>query len=97
MKMSLRILAAILLLATACRRPDTYTVIVSLDGDRWDYPDLYDMPFFDSLAAVGVKAKMEPSFPASTFPNHYTMATGCVPDRNGIVHNSFRDPEDGSH
>ena len=46
---------------------------------------------------VGVKAVMEPSFPASTFPNHYTMATGCVPDHNGIVHNSFRDPDDGSH
>ena len=91
-------LAVILLTAlTACNRHDRYTVIVSLDGNRWDYPDRYETPFFDSLATVGVKAAMEPSFPASTFPNHYTMATGCVPDHNGIVHNSFRDPDDGSH
>jgi len=80
----------------ACDRGN-YTVIVSLDGNRWDYPELYGMPFFDSLGTVGVKAAMEPSFPASTFPNHYTMATGCVPDHNGMVHNSFRDPDDGSH
>jgi predicted AlkP superfamily pyrophosphatase or phosphodiesterase len=95
MKHLLPILTALLLTVTACHR--NYTVIVSLDGNRWDYPDLYRMPFFDSLAAVGVKAVMEPSFPASTFPNHYTMATGCVPDHNGIVNNTFRDPEDGSH
>ena len=97
MRLSGLILSATLLLAAACNRQDNYTVIVSLDGDRWDYPDLYEMPFFDSLATVGVKAAMEPSFPASTFPNHYTMATGCVPDHNGMVHNSFRDPDDGSH
>ena len=95
MKHLLPILTALLLTVTACHR--NYTVIVSLDGNRWDYPDLYEMPFFDSLAAVGVKAVMEPSFPASTFPNHYTMATGCVPDHNGIVNNTFRDPGDGSH
>ena len=79
------ILPLVLLLAVACGRSRHYTVIVSLDGDRWDYPALYEMPFFDSLATVGVSAAMEPSFPASTFPNHYTMATGCVPDHNGIV------------
>ena len=90
-------IAFLLLAVTACNRGGNYTVIVSLDGNRWDYPELYDMPFFDSLATVGVKAAMEPSFPASTFPNHYTMATGCVPDHNGMVHNSFRDPDDGSH
>ena len=90
------LLTLLLVAATGCRNGH-YTVIVSLDGNRWDYPDRYEMPFFDSLAAVGVKAAMEPSFPASTFPNHYTMATGCVPDHNGMVHNSFRDPDDGSH
>ena len=26
-----------------------YTVIVSLDGFRWDYPLMYDTPFLDSL------------------------------------------------
>ena len=96
MKKLLPFLATLLLLASACQR-ERYTVIVSLDGNRWDYPALYEMPFFDSLATVGVQAVMEPSYPASTFPNHYTMATGCVPDHNGIVQNAFRDPDDGSH
>ena len=40
-----------------------------------------------------LKATMIPSFPSKTFPNHYTMATGLVPDHHGIVANSFWDPE----
>ena len=71
---------------------DNYTVIISLDGNRWDYPQYYNTEFFDSLATVGVSARMEPSFPASTFPNHYTLATGLVPDHHGLVNNSFWDP-----
>ena len=88
------ILLATVLFAAACQnKSDNYTVILSLDGNRWDYPDYYEMPFFDSLATVGVKARMEPSFPSSTFPNHYTMATGLVPDHNGLVNNSYWNPE----
>lgn len=68
-----------------------YTVIVSLDGCRWDYPDMYDTPHFDRIAEKGVKAIMTPSFPSKTFPNHYTLATGLVPDHHGIVANSFWD------
>ena len=65
------ILVAVLSLTTACQnKRDNYTVIISLDGNRWDYADYFDMPLFDSLATVGVKARMEPSFPSSTFPNH---------------------------
>ena len=71
-----------------------YVLMVSLDGFRWDYPDMYDTPFLDSLAKAGVKAKsLQPSYPSKTFPNHYTMATGLYPDHHGIVHNSFYDPE----
>ena len=96
-----KILLLFVLLAglTACSsKPANYTVIISLDGSRWDYSEYYDMPFFDSLATVGVKARMEPSFPSSTFPNHYTMATGLVPDHHGLVNNSFWDPEtDGNY
>jgi predicted AlkP superfamily pyrophosphatase or phosphodiesterase len=88
-------LAALLLSAACTSQKENYTVIISLDGNRWDYPDYYEMPFFDSLATVGVSARMEPSFPSSTFPNHYTMATGLVPDHNGLVNNSFWNPETG--
>ena len=89
-RVSLLFLCAVLL--SACAKPH-YTVIISLDGSRWDYPEYYEMPFFDSLATVGVKARMEPSFPSSTFPNHYTMATGLVPDHNGLVNNTFWNPD----
>lgn len=71
----------------------TYTVIVSLDGFRWDYPEMYDTPHLDRIARMGVSATMQPSYPASTFPNHYTLATGLVPDHHGIVNNSFWDQE----
>jgi predicted AlkP superfamily pyrophosphatase or phosphodiesterase len=72
-----------------------YTVVLSLDGFRWDYPEWYKTPFLDSLAAHGVKSGLIPSFPSKTFPNHYTMATGCYPDHHGIVANSFFDPTTG--
>ncbi len=69
---------------------DRYVVMVSFDGFRWDYSDLYTTPNFDDLATDGVKAhKMIPSFPTKTFPNHYTLATGLYPDHHGIINNSF--------
>ena len=74
---------------------DTYTVIISLDGLRWDYLDTYDVPFMDLLARQGVKAVMQPSFPSKTFPNHYTLATGLTPDHHGIIANTFWDRERG--
>ena len=51
---------------------DTYTLIISLDGLRWDYLDAYDVPFFDQMAREGVKAVMQPSFPSKTFPSHHS-------------------------
>ena len=74
---------------------DTYTVIVSLDGLRWDYLDAYDVPFLNQLAREGVKAVVQPSFPSKTFPNHYTLATGLTPDHHGIIANTFWDRERG--
>lgn len=70
---------------------ENYTVIVSLDGFRWDYPQIHGTPCLDSIGRAGVRAVMLPSYPASTFPNHYTLATGLVPDHHGIVNNTFWD------
>jgi alkaline phosphatase D len=68
------------------------TVILSLDGFRWDYPDKTSTPTLNNIAKEGVKAiSLIPSFPSKTFPNHYTIATGLVPDRHGLVNNSFYD------
>lgn len=70
------------------------TVILSLDGFRWDYPDKTYTPNLDQIAADGVKAEsMIPSFPSKTFPNHYTIVTGLYPDHHGLVNNSFFNPE----
>lgn len=68
---------------------DRYVVIVSLDGFRWDYSEWYDTPLLDSLAKKGVKSGLIPCFPSKTFPNHYSLATGLVPDHHGIIANSF--------
>jgi alkaline phosphatase D len=76
--------------------PETYVVMVSFDGFRWDYPQLYDTPSFDAMEKEGVKAeRLIPSFPTKTFPNHYTLVTGLYPDHHGIINNSFYAPDLG--
>ena len=73
---------------------DSYVVMVSFDGFRWDYTKLYNTPNFDDMASAGVRAgKLIPSFPTKTFPNHYTLATGLYPDHHGIINNSFFAPD----
>src|SRR5690606_36954726 len=67
-------------------------VLVSLDGFRPDYLERGLTPHLDSLARTGVRAQwMTPSFPTKTFPNHYTIVTGLLPDHHGIVANSMWD------
>jgi predicted AlkP superfamily pyrophosphatase or phosphodiesterase len=68
------------------------TIIVSIDAFRPDYRDRGLTPNIDALAARGLSGTMKPSFPTLTFPNHYAMATGLRPDRNGIVENKMLDP-----
>lgn len=91
-----KILLLLFLLVSVCLSAKQHTtVIVSLDGYRWDYPLMYDTPFLDSLGHRGVSAVMRPSFPSKTFPNHYTLATGLVPDHHGIIANRFYDVSSG--
>jgi predicted AlkP superfamily pyrophosphatase or phosphodiesterase len=68
------------------------TILVSIDGFRPDYLMRGVTPNLSRLAAAGVSARMRPSFPSKTFPNHWTIVTGLRPDRHGIVANSFIDP-----
>ena len=94
MKKFVSLFVLILLSASAwCQSHPNYTVIVSLDGFRWDYPVMYNTPHLDQIAARGSSGTMLPSYPASTFPNHYTLATGLVPDHHGIVNNTFWDTQ----
>ncbi|HEC43839.1 MAG TPA: alkaline phosphatase family protein [Bacteroides sp.] len=91
------IITLLAVILSACNNPspvnDTYVVMLSLDGFRWDYTDKFETPNFDRLADEGVKADaLIPCFPSKTFPNHYSMVTGLYPDHHGIVQNSFFDP-----
>jgi arylsulfatase A-like enzyme len=70
-----------------------YVVMVSLDGFRYDYLDLFPTPNLHRIIDAGVRADaMIPVFPVKTFPNHYSIATGMYADSHGIVGNSFYDP-----
>ncbi len=69
-------------------------VMLSLDGFRADYLDLYpdQSPNLRRLASRGLSAAgLIPGFPSSTFPNHYSIVTGMYPGRHGIIGNGFYD------
>jgi predicted AlkP superfamily pyrophosphatase or phosphodiesterase len=68
------------------------TILISIDGFRPDYLDRGITPRLSRAKAEGVFARMRPSFPTKTFPNHYTLVTGLRPDRHGIVANNMIDP-----
>jgi len=94
-----RILLPFVLLLGACAgmpQPQTPVrptlLLVSLDGVHPEFLGRGDTPHLDRLAVEGVRAEwMRPSYPALTFPNHYTIVTGLRPDRHGIVHNTMED------
>ena len=67
-------------------------LLVSIDAFRADYLELGITPNLARIAREGARAQwMNPSYPALTFPNHYTMITGLRPDRHGIIHNTMED------
>lgn len=79
---------------TAHAQKQHYVVLVSLDGFRYDYPEEYGATNLLALAQGGARATdgMLPSYPSLTFPNHYTLVTGLLPEHHGIVRNTFYDP-----
>lgn len=91
--LSLLVLLSFTAPADARRPRAKYVIVVSMDGFRHDYPDIYWTPSLDKMEREGVSTDMIPSYPSSTFPNHYAIATGLVPDHNGLVNNTFWDEE----
>lgn len=74
-----------------------YVILLSLDGFRHDYLDLYPSPALRRIAAEGVRAEsLIPVFPTKTFTSHYTIATGLYAENHGLVGNRFWDPERGA-
>ncbi len=82
--------------AQGSSKTDSYVILISLDGFRWDYPTIYKTPNLDEFGRKGVRAQSLIScYPSKTFPKHYSIATGLHPDNHGIVNNSFYDEELG--
>ena len=70
-----------------------YTILISFDGFRWDYPNRGLTQNLDFIEENGVHAlSLQPCFPSKTFPNHYSIVTGLYPENHGIIANSFIDP-----
>ncbi len=87
-------LGAVFLLTSCSSSHDTddapYLILVLIDGFGWDFRQQADTPALDEIAARGVSAQaLRPVFPTTTFPNHYSIATGLYPYEHGIVGNSF--------
>lgn len=70
-----------------------YVVMVSFDGFRHDYPEMWPLPGMAGMARDGARAEaLVPVFPSKTFPNHYAIVTGMYAGRHGLVGNEMWDP-----
>ena len=68
-------------------------LLISLDGFRWDYPEIYELPHFKSLFGRGVRAKhINNGFATLSIPSHFTMATGLYEETHGIIDGRMYDP-----
>ncbi|PJK10707.1 alkaline phosphatase family protein [Lysobacteraceae bacterium NML120232] len=73
-------------------QPAPTLLLISIDGLRPQDITAEDMPNLWQLAKAGVHGEgMRPAYPSLTFPNHYTLVTGQLPDQHGIIHNSMQD------
>jgi predicted AlkP superfamily pyrophosphatase or phosphodiesterase len=71
-----------------------YTILISFDGFRWDYPSRGLTPNLDFIKKNGVHAlSLQPCFPSKTFPNHYSIVSGLYPENHGIIANDFTNPK----
>lgn len=78
------------------QRNKPYVILISADGFRADFTELYNAEFLKTVATNGVRAKfMTPSFPSLTFPNHYSIVTGMYPSHHGLVNNTYYDKASG--
>ncbi|MGB9770368.1 MAG: ectonucleotide pyrophosphatase/phosphodiesterase [Candidatus Kapaibacteriota bacterium] len=87
MKFALKFIIAFFLISNEVYSTQ-YVLLLSFDGFRWDYLNRGLTPNLTKFAENGVQAiSLEPSFPSSTFPNHYTIVTGMYPENHGIIGN----------
>ncbi len=105
-RMQIRVFAMVLVIctamvslptsATAADQPDNQpiTLLIGIDGLRWDIIDRHPAPTLNRLAEQGVRAQgLIPVLPSKTFPNFYAIATGLYPENNGVMDNTTYAPE----
>lgn len=72
------------------------TLFISFDGLKPEYITPKTAPNIYLFQKQSASARyMESAFPASTFPNHASLMTGCTAGEHGIVSNQFIDPKRG--
>jgi predicted AlkP superfamily pyrophosphatase or phosphodiesterase len=75
---------------------DSVLVVLVFDGLSTRSIQSVPTPNFTRLAAEGSHTgAMLPVYPTLSMPNHFSLSTGCYPERHGIVSNRFIDPERG--
>ncbi len=95
MKRSFLVFVVLLFIGTATfsQEKEPILILISLDGFRHDYVERFQPENLSRFIAEGTAAKgLIPSFPTKTFPNHYTIATGMLPEHHGLVDNAFYEP-----
>jgi predicted AlkP superfamily pyrophosphatase or phosphodiesterase len=100
MKKNLKLLSVLFLIFTclwfsafAQGKREPIVILISLDGFRYDYVERFQPENLSRFIADGTAAKgLIPSFPSKTFPHHYTIATGMLPEHHGLVDNAFYEP-----
>ncbi len=73
---------------TVAEKP--YVIMISIDGYRHDYTQMYQPP---NLLKISQKShfphRLKPIYPSKTFPNHISQITGKYPVDHGIIGNTF--------
>ena len=88
-----------LLLFTTTARGHHRTVLLLIDGFRWDYAERLtaeEVPAFARLRQEGVRTSwVQPNFPSISMPSWTTISTGLYPETHGIVGNYMYHPLTG--
>lgn len=68
-------------------------ILISVDGYRHDYTDIFEPPHIKEYFSNGVKSDALVSvYPSMTFTNHYAIASGLYTENHGLMANHFWDP-----
>ena len=85
-------LIIILFAALTYSQSQSYVILISFDGYRWDYVNRGITPNINLIINEGVKAiSFKAVSPTKTFPSHISIVTGMYPENHGIIFNEFND------